>query len=82
MRLDCLKYFHKLNNHPNFIIYPLHRKQLYIIIKLHRNCHGHNHIIHVIEFSFTYTTSVYHCHGHDHMVVGFTTTYAISTYHH
>ena len=27
-------------------------------------------------------TNIWGCHGHDHMVVWFTTTYAISVYHH
>ena len=44
-----------------------------IFLKIHwRNC---NHIYHILFCLWG------HC-GHDHMVVGFTTTYAISAYHH
>ena len=32
--------------------------------------------------SFSNTLLQRDCHGHDHMVIGFTTTYAVSSYHH
>jgi hypothetical protein len=36
----------------------------------------------VIGFWFICLNEHKVCHGHDRMVVGFTTTYAISAYHH
>jgi len=39
--------------------------------------------LHFKYFSFSYfTNGRWGCHGRDRMVVGFTTTHAISAYHH
>ena len=47
-------------------------------------CSHHN--IHVAEIlqklELNFNKSIGGCHGRDCMVVGFTTTYAINTYHH
>ena len=60
------------------VLIRFHIKYAELILKLEKKINTHVIILtHIIDY-----LQKRGCHGHDHMVVGFTTTYTISAYHH
>ena len=63
-----------------------------IIVKIiyYRGCHGSDTsmvclgelVSHDPVSTFVIIVKIIYCHGSDHMILGFTTTYATSVYHH